>query len=131
MSGLRGEHGPAHVLRAVLEGVAFSVRQGVDSVAHGDRDMPVFLAGGAARSPWLAQLRADILGRPVRTMREPDVSLVGAGLIALVAAGDLTEDEAVWAEQGEMDEVLPSSDSSAYDEVYSAWLDAAAAADGP
>lgn len=130
LSGLRGDHDRAHVLRAVLEGVAFSVRQGIDSVAQGDRDMPVLLAGGAARSRWLAQLRADVLGRPVQTMREPDVSLVGAGLIALVAAGDLREDEVAWAEQDEMDEVLPSSDAAAYDEVYSTWLDAAAAADG-
>jgi sugar (pentulose or hexulose) kinase len=129
ISGLRSDHGRAHILRAVLEGVAFSVRQGIDSVAQGDRDMPVLLAGGAARSPWLTQLRADILGRPIQTMREPDVSLVGAGLIALAATGQLGEDEVMWAEQGEMEEVLPSSGSAAYDEVYSAWLDAAAAAD--
>lgn len=130
MSGLRGEHGPAHMLKGVLEGVAFAVRQGVDSVAQGDRSIPVLLAGGAARSPWLVQLRADILGRPVQAMREPDVSLVGAGLIALVATGDLGRDEVVWAESSDMDEVLPSRDSTAYDEVYSEWLDVASAADG-
>ncbi|MEJ1922748.1 xylulokinase [Microbacterium sp. KHB019] len=129
LSGLRGEHGPAHVFRAVLEGVAFSVRQGIDSAAHDD-GMPVLLAGGAARSPWLVQLRADILGRPVTAMREPDVSLVGAGLIALVATGELDRDEVVWSESEDMDEVVPSRDSAAYDEVYSEWLDAASAADG-
>lgn len=130
MTGLRGEHGPAHMLKGVLEGVAFSVRQGIDSLAQGDRGIPVLLAGGAARSPWLMQLRADILGRPVHAMREPDVSLAGAGLIALVATGDLGRDEVVWAESGDMDVVLPSRDSAAYDEVYSEWLDAASAADG-
>lgn len=129
MSGLRGEHGPAHIFRAVLEGVAFSVREGIDSVAQ-DARMPVLLAGGAARSPWLVQLRADILGRSVQTMREPDVSLVGAGLIAFVATGELDRNEVVWSESGDMDEVAPSRDSAVYDEVYSKWLDAASAARG-
>lgn len=129
VSGVRAEHSPAHIFRAVLEGVAFSVRQGIDSAAQDDR-MPVLLAGGAARSPWLVQLRADILGRPVTAMREPDVSLVGAGLIALVATGELERDEVVWSEDGDMDETVPSADSAVYDEVYSEWLDAASAADG-
>lgn len=130
VSGLRGEHGPAHVLRAAMEGAAFSVREGIDSIARGDRAVPVSFAGGAARSRWLVQLRADVLGRPVLATQEPDVSLVGAGQLALVATGSISEEDVAWADPREADVIEPSGKAAAYDEAYASWLDAALAADG-
>jgi sugar (pentulose or hexulose) kinase len=47
----------------------------------------VVLAGGVARSARLAQLRADVLGRAVRVWSSPDVSLMGAVLLAAAGAG--------------------------------------------
>ncbi len=125
--GLDARHGPAHVVRAAFEGAAYSVRQAVDALAGsgGDRDAPVVLAGGAARSRWLAQLRADVLGRPVVVRRDPDVSLLGAGLIALVAIDALAEDEVdrVGAEGAE--ELRPSAATAGYERRYEQWLESA------
>jgi sugar (pentulose or hexulose) kinase len=85
VSGQRDAHGPAHFLRAVAEGAAYVVREGVDLLA--DAGAEVVLAGGVARSPLLSQLRADVLGRRVHVCAEPDVSLMGAAMIALIGCG--------------------------------------------
>ncbi|WP_405623492.1 FGGY-family carbohydrate kinase [Streptomyces sp. NBC_00076] len=86
--GLGEHHSAAHVLRAAQEAASYVVRQAVDILMADDPpDMPVVLAGGPSRSAELAQLRADVLGRPVHVSSEADASLRGAALLALVAAG--------------------------------------------
>ncbi|MFC5831153.1 xylulokinase [Nonomuraea insulae] len=84
--GLAEHHTPAHVLRATQEGAAYVVRTGLDRIDP-HATMPVLLAGGAARSAELCQLRADATGRPVLAGAEPDASLLGAALFALAGAG--------------------------------------------
>jgi xylulokinase len=84
--GLTAAHRAEHVVHAAHEAAAYLVRTALDRIACGNTD-PVLLGGGAARTPWLAQLRADVLGRPVLVCREPDVSLRGAAMLALVGAG--------------------------------------------
>ncbi|MEV5440540.1 FGGY-family carbohydrate kinase [Streptomyces sp. NPDC052682] len=86
--GLGEHHGAAHILRAAQESAAYVVRQAVDTLLAGEAPgPPVLLTGGPSRSLDVAQLRADVLGRPVHTSAEADASLHGAALLALVAAG--------------------------------------------
>ncbi|NUU08454.1 FGGY-family carbohydrate kinase [Leifsonia sp. C5G2] len=92
LRGQRAEHEAADIVQAAVEGAAFVVREGVD-VLDPAREASIALAGGAARSRLLAQLRADILGRPVVLCGEPDVSLMGAALIAFRGIGAETSGE--------------------------------------
>lgn len=91
--GLTPRHGPAEIMRASLEAAAYVVRDGVSRLVSESEDVEVVLAGGVARSARLAQLRADVLGRRIRVWSTPDVSLMGAVLLASVGAefGDLTQ----------------------------------------
>lgn len=84
--GQTPEHGPAHLLRAAQEGSAFVVREGLD-LLDPDRVLPVVIAGGAMRSPHVAQLRADLLGRTMLVASDPDVTLLGAAALAGIGVG--------------------------------------------
>lgn len=64
--GLTLSHRRPQMLRAVLEGVAFSLRYLLDEFAHvGVAIDAIALAGGGATLPGLPQLMADICARPV------------------------------------------------------------------
>ncbi|MEV0977840.1 FGGY-family carbohydrate kinase [Streptomyces sp. NPDC049915] len=123
--GLAEHHRPAHLLRAAQEAAAYVVRQAVDTLLSDDApDTPIVLAGGPSRSPELVQLRADVLGRPVHASSEPDASLHGAALLALVAAGLEPSLEAAQAhtERG-LRRFAPQAPVAArYDELYRQWL---------
>ncbi len=84
--GLRAEHGLAHLLRAIYEGVAFAHRAHLEILAAGGLARSrVVLSGGAASSPAWCQIFADVLRRPVETS---DASQAGArGIAAAVAVG--------------------------------------------
>ncbi|MEU6643470.1 FGGY-family carbohydrate kinase [Saccharomonospora sp. NPDC046836] len=120
--GQRPEHDAAHVLRAAHEAATFTVREGLDLLDPTGR-LPVALAGGSARSAWVAQLRADVLARPLLVSPEPDVTLLGAASLAFAGAGEATGPDAIRSRLiGEMREVEPDSSRSArYAELYAHW----------
>ncbi|WP_086561281.1 xylulokinase [Streptomyces africanus] len=125
--GLGEHHSAAHVLRAAQEAAAYVVRQAVDILMADDApDVPVILTGGPSRSPDVAQLRADVLGRPVHASSEADATLHGAALLALVAAGlepDLPTAQARRAPP--VRRFLPQAPVAArYDELYRQWQQA-------
>lgn len=128
LHGLRADHGPAHLLLAMLEGAAFTVREAVDTLATNEPHQTITTAGGTARSPWLCQLRADVLGRDVTVCTEPDVSLIGAALVALlVGRGDESHwvDEHVRALRGPLQRYSPEPGrAAAYAEAYQRWRSA-------
>ena len=45
------------------------------------------LAGGGSKNPIWNQIHADILGRPLRTVQNPDAAMVGGAMCAAVALG--------------------------------------------
>ena len=91
--GLSLEHGQQHLVRAVLEGVALNTRwlQQHLEANLGRTLESVTVVGGGARSELWCQIHADVLGRPVRQVEDPQMANArGAGLSALVAAGLLS-----------------------------------------
>ena len=64
----------AHLVRAVLEGVALNARwmQGPVERFAGRRLDPIAFVGGGARSPLWCQIMADVLDREIRASRRPD-----------------------------------------------------------
>jgi xylulokinase len=89
--GLTAKHGRAHIIRAILEGVAFSLRDTFTIFA--EMDVPVEairLGGGGARSPLWQQIQADIYGNKVSLAAAEEGAAYGAALLAGVGAG-------VWA----------------------------------
>lgn len=83
--GLTGRHGRAHVLRSVLEGVVYSLRDSLEIL----REMQVPISqvrssGGGARSTLWRQIQADIFGMPVVTVEAQEGPAYGAALLAAV-----------------------------------------------
>jgi len=86
--GLTASHTRAHVVRALLEGVAFSLRDTLEIFR--EMQVPVNqirLGGGGARSKLWRQIQADVYGREVATVRAEEGAAYGAAILAGVGAG--------------------------------------------
>jgi xylulokinase len=87
--GLTVGHDRRHLTRAVLEGVAFGLRDGLDLMT--DAGMPApgqfrVSGGGTASSTW-RQILADVLGAELATVNTAEGAAYGAALLAAVGAG--------------------------------------------
>ncbi len=86
--GLTASHTRGHVTRAVLEGVAFSLRDSFSIFA--EMNVPVRnirLGGGGARSSLWQQIQADVYGRSVEILEAEEGAAYGAAILAGVGAG--------------------------------------------
>ena len=89
--GLRAEHGRGALARAVVEGVALALREGLTAARElGVGVERVRLAGGAARHPFWARVLADVFGLPVEMGATEDASALGAAMLAGVGVGEFT-----------------------------------------
>ena len=81
--GLAANHTRGHVVRAVLEGVAFSLRDSLTIFsALGVPVQSIRLGGGGARSALWRQIQADVYGQPVETVAANEGAAFGAALLA-------------------------------------------------
>ena len=86
--GLTASHTRAHIVRAVLEGVAFSLKD-TFSIFE-DMNVPVKsirLGGGGARSPLWRQIQADVYGHDIEIVEAEEGAAYGAAILAGVGAG--------------------------------------------
>lgn len=90
--GLSLRHTKAHMVRALLEGVAFGLRDSLELVRElGVQIRDIVLVGGGARSALWRQIQADVFCHPVRTLTVKDVAPFGAALLAGIGAGIYTD----------------------------------------
>jgi xylulokinase len=72
-----------HFARAVLEGVAFSVRRVLDQVEQaGVTINEVRVSGGGAKSDFWTQIRADVTGKRMVKLKELESGCLGAAMLA-------------------------------------------------
>jgi xylulokinase len=86
--GLTASHTRAHVVRAILEGVAFSLRDTL--TIFDEMRVPVEtirLGGGGARSALWRQIQADVYGHAVELVEAEEGAAYGAALLAGVGCG--------------------------------------------
>ena len=86
--GLTASHTRAHVVRALLEGVAFSLRDTLEIFR--EMKVPVNeirLGGGGARSKLWRQIQADVYAQEVATVKAEEGAAYGAAMLAGVGAG--------------------------------------------
>lgn len=119
-AGLRQSHTRAHMARAVLEGVAFSVRQ---LVTGGSQPPSLLLAsGGGARGALWNQIKADILGAPVATVEVGEAGVLGAAVLAAVGAGWAPEPAAAAREMVRRSRIFEPRWHEAYEAGYQGFL---------
>jgi len=86
-AGLTASHGRAHMIRAILEGVAFSLKDTFSIFEEiGVPVEHVRLGGGGARSELWRQIQADVYGREVEIVEAEEGAAFGAAILAGVGA---------------------------------------------
>ena len=94
--GLALRHGRPHVIRAVMEGVAFAMRDCLDVFrAFGVTSQRIIAAGGGAQSAVWRQILADVLGLPLVSVSTAEPAACGAAVLAGVGAGLFPDPEAI------------------------------------
>jgi xylulokinase len=88
-AGATANMGASEFTLAVLEGVAYSVRWLLESLEHSAALKPfAFLhAGGGARADIWCQIRADVLGVPIKRLKNLDAGVAGAAMLAGLGVG--------------------------------------------
>jgi xylulokinase len=112
--GLSASHTRAHLIRAVLEGVAYSLK---DTFTIFDEiHVPVErirLGGGGARSPLWQQIQADVYAHEVEILKAEEGAAYGAAILAGVGLGNWKSvDEACDTAVRVAKRVVPSKESS-------------------
>lgn len=107
--GLTVRHTRAHLTRAVLEGVAFGLRDGLELMRDAGVGMPgeFRASGGGTKSPLWRQVVADVLDVPVVSVGTAEGAAFGAAVLAAVGAGwfpSVAEAEAALVRTGERTE---------------------------
>ncbi len=87
--GLTTRHTQAHMTRAVLEGVAFGLKDGFELIAQASLpdEIEIRVAGGGARSTLWRQILADVLNATLVSTSTTEGGAYGAALLASVGAG--------------------------------------------
>jgi xylulokinase len=120
--GLTLRHTRAHMVRAVLEGVAFGLRDGFTLLSQvGLGEMAhVRISGGGARSPLWRAVLASVLATPLETVAASEGAASGAALLAGVGAGiwpDVASACAATIQPGQLS--TPNGEwQMAYDRLY-------------
>jgi sugar (pentulose or hexulose) kinase len=120
--GFGDVHTRAHLYRAILEGLAYALRDGAERTA-GRTGVPLTslrIAGGGSQSPAAVQLTADIFGLPVAKAHTHETSGLGAAIDAAVGLDlhpDVRTAAAAMVRVGEVHEPDPAT-SALYDELF-------------
>ena len=87
--GLTADAGPGELGRAVYEGLSYELRSYLEAIERtiGIRAESIRLIGGGARDALWTQIKADVLGRPLRVLDMKESVALGAALLGGVAAG--------------------------------------------
>ena len=114
--GFSGSQGRAHIHRAILEGIAFTMADHAETMSAelGRSFTSLIVTGGGAHSDLMLQLAADAFGLPVRRSRVDDAAGIGAAVCAAVGAGlHPSWDDAVARMVGVLPATAPGDDAPA------------------
>jgi len=125
LTGLRLSHGGPHILRSVVEGLAFELRRHVRFlIESGLKVETLLMCGRAAAGSATAQIIADVTNLPVACLCESDVSALGA---AMVARGLVDRSKDLAALSDEMRpsarDFQPGANASWYERLFDEYMD--------
>jgi len=120
--GLTVRHTMAHLTRAVLEGVAFGLRDSLELLREAGLGSitQVRVSGGGVKSPLWRQILADVLDCKLVTVKTTEGAAYGAALLAGVGAGLWPDVETACATTVKVaDSIQPDSENAAsYQQIY-------------
>ena len=119
--GMTTRHSRGHMTRAVLEGVAFGLKDSFTLIDQAGlpESYEARISGGGAKSPVWQQIIADVLGAPLVNINTTEGGAFGAAILASVAAGvhaDASSACDAMIQTGDVVEVSP--DAAVYADRY-------------
>ena len=87
--GFSGAHTRFHLYRAIIEGIGFALREGLDEIVRKTHRVPDYLvvSGGGSQSSLYMQILADIFGMEVRQAENTEMTTIGAAMSVFLARG--------------------------------------------
>ena len=127
-----GGVGRCHVVRAVLESIAYQAAEVLAAMeeASGIRIAALNVDGGASANDLLMQLQADIMGAPVRRPKNVESTAMGAAYLAGLAVGHWASKEDVLQNRAVEREFYPAVSHEVRAEKLRLWRKAVRAAGG-
>ena len=118
----------AHLARAVVESIAFQIRDVFDAMAEeASASLDILLAdGGGSCNDMLMQLQADLLGRPVLRNNASDISALGAAYLAGLTLGFWGSTDELAALPRSLDRFEPQWSEATREAAYDGWRHAIA-----
>ena len=119
--GLTMKHTRGHLVRSVMEGVTYSLRDCLAIIEElGVHVKQIRASGGGAKSPFWRQMQADVLGKSVVQMAADEGPAYGVALLAAVGAGEFKDvGEACQATVRTTSETKPvSATRKKYDQAF-------------
>jgi xylulokinase len=121
MFGITVRHTRAHLVRAIMEGVIFAMRDCLEIFKHLHvYPEKIIAGGGGALNPLWRQIQSDILGLPLVTVKTREKSATGAAMIAGIGSGIFASfEEACQRTVAFGEETLPIHEHTiSYEEYY-------------
>jgi len=119
--GLALRHSRCHLVRAVMEGVAFAMRDSLEIFrSMGVSTQRIVAAGGGAKSTVWRQIQADVFGSPLAAVAVEEPAARGAAILAGVGAGllpDLRQAAAPTGDPGATIEPI-AANAERYSQLY-------------
>ncbi|RSL15040.1 xylulokinase [Edaphobacter aggregans] len=117
--GITASHTRGHFIRAVLEGVALSLRD-TFTLFHelGVPIKAIRLGGGGARGPLWRQIQADVYGQPVELLEAEEGGAFGAALLAGTGIGVWPTVDAACAATIRVAQTIPPQNAEAMNAAY-------------
>ena len=117
-TGLTTEHTRGHFVRAVMESVASMLRANLEYLGLGTEEIRAM--GGGAQSPLWCQMKADMTGKRLVTLKNKETACLGSAILAAVGVGYFDSVEQA-AERVEPDRVFLPGETD-YTECYERYL---------
>ena len=88
-AGINLSHTRAHFARAIMEAIAFTLKQNLEYIGE-DAIKEIRITGGGALSPLWSSIKSDVTGKVLKTLSESETACLGTALAAAVGIGDYT-----------------------------------------
>ncbi len=131
--GFTLQHTKAHFVRSIMESMGYIIKRNIDSLADmGIEVKKVRSMGGGSKSPVWNQIKSDILGAPITTVKSKEAAALGAAILAGKAVGCFDSlKQAVDSMIEEKDTYQPNPDNAAayargyqmYNQLFSSLTD--------
>jgi FGGY-family pentulose kinase len=82
ITGLTLKHTPAHVYRAIIEGICLGTKLIVENFGAAFQAKRIVVTGGATHSPLWLQIHADTIAAPLELTEVPDAPALGCAILA-------------------------------------------------